>query len=159
MIASAFHAWERRLASVDQNRIVRPFEWGLDWIGLDAAAPDPAAAMKRYSAGAMSATDEFYTAPRLQTATFDGSRLEFESAVQSPHAENNRVTLRVFPGRLVMAHGRRARSLCFRSGTPTRAAMSACVRASHTSASPRSVWCCRITSAAGHPTFCAPTTS
>jgi hypothetical protein len=99
VIASAFHAWERRLASVDQNRIVRPFEWGLDWIGLDAAAPEPAAAMKRYAAGVMSATDEFYAAPRLQTSTFDGSRLEFESAVRTPHDENNRVTLRVFPGR------------------------------------------------------------
>ena len=56
MIARAFHAWERRLASVDQNRIVRPFEWGLDWLGLNTDTPDPAAAMSRYSAGAMSAT-------------------------------------------------------------------------------------------------------
>ena len=32
LIKSAFHAWERRLASVTTDRVVRPFDWGLDWI-------------------------------------------------------------------------------------------------------------------------------
>ena len=27
-----FHAWERRLASVTTDRVVRPFDWGLEWI-------------------------------------------------------------------------------------------------------------------------------
>ena len=38
-----FHAWERQLASVTKDRVVRPFEWGLDWIPQNghpaAAAP------------------------------------------------------------------------------------------------------------------------
>ena len=42
MIARGFHAWERRLASVDTNRIVRPFDWGLEWIELEP--PDDSAA-------------------------------------------------------------------------------------------------------------------
>jgi hypothetical protein len=99
VIARAFHAWERRLASVDQNRIIRPFEWGLDWIGLADDPADPAAAVSRYSTGVMAKSDEFYTAPRLSGADFDGSTLEFDSAVQSPHPENNRVRLTVFPAR------------------------------------------------------------
>ena len=32
MLEALFHAWERRLASVTTDRVVRPFEWGLDWI-------------------------------------------------------------------------------------------------------------------------------
>ena len=32
MLAPFFHAWERRLASVTKDRVVRPFDWGLDWI-------------------------------------------------------------------------------------------------------------------------------
>ena len=32
MLQAFFHAWERRLASVTKDRVVRPFEWGLDWI-------------------------------------------------------------------------------------------------------------------------------
>jgi hypothetical protein len=105
VIAHAFHAWERRLASVDQNRIIRPFEWGLDWLGLTSAERDPAAVLSAYASEVMSATDEFYAAPRLAAASFDGGRLEFESAVRSPHPENNRVSLRVFPAR--MRDGRR----------------------------------------------------
>ncbi len=99
MITRAFHAWERRLATVDQNRFARPFEWGLDWLGLPADTADPAAALSRYSRDAMAATDAFYSAPRLPAADFNGSELEFESAVTSPVAGNNRVRLRVFPAR------------------------------------------------------------
>ena len=47
----------------------------------------------------MAASDEFYTAPRLSSADFDGRQLEFDSAVQSPHSENNRVRLTVYPAR------------------------------------------------------------
>ena len=32
MLQAVFHAWERRLARVTTDRVVRPFEWGLDWI-------------------------------------------------------------------------------------------------------------------------------
>ncbi|HXT72174.1 MAG TPA: alpha/beta hydrolase family protein [Vicinamibacterales bacterium] len=99
MIAPAFHAWERRLASVDQNRFARPFEWGLDWLGLPADSSDPAATIARFSADAMAATDAFYAAPRLPASDFDGENLEFESAVTSPFPVNNRVRLRVFPAR------------------------------------------------------------
>ena len=46
MIARGFHLWERRLASVDTNRVVRPFEWGLEWLDLHAhEAPGPIAAI------------------------------------------------------------------------------------------------------------------
>jgi dienelactone hydrolase len=99
VIARAFHAWERRLASVDQNRVIRPFEWGLDWLGLTPESADPAAAISQYSTSVMAASDDFYAAPRLPGADFDGHQLEFESAVQSPHSENNRVRLTVFPAR------------------------------------------------------------
>ena len=32
MLQAFFHAWERRLSNVTKDRVVRPFEWGLDWI-------------------------------------------------------------------------------------------------------------------------------
>ena len=33
MISRFFHNWEHRLASISKDRVVRPFEWGTDWIG------------------------------------------------------------------------------------------------------------------------------
>ena len=100
MIGRVFHAWERHLASIDQNRVVRPFEWGLDWLSLDPASTDPAAAIGAYAARSLARSDEFYSAPRGDTFVTDGQRLEFESALKTPHAENNRVMLRIFPGRV-----------------------------------------------------------
>ena len=35
MLTRLFHAWEHRLASATKDRVVRPFDWGLDWL------PDP----------------------------------------------------------------------------------------------------------------------
>ena len=36
MIERYFHRWEQRLADVSRHeRIVRPFDWGEDWIDAD----------------------------------------------------------------------------------------------------------------------------
>ena len=40
MLQAFFHAWERRLASVTKDRVVRPFEWGLDWIPDNGHRPE-----------------------------------------------------------------------------------------------------------------------
>ena len=32
MIERFFHDWERRLASVSKDRVVRSFEWGEEWL-------------------------------------------------------------------------------------------------------------------------------
>ena len=47
MIERSIHAWERRLAGVDTNRAVLPFDWGLEWLGRNPASPDPAAERAR----------------------------------------------------------------------------------------------------------------
>ena len=113
MIARAFHSWERRLASVDTNRVVRPFEWGLEWIGLDPAAPDPAADVRAWAGRVMTETDAFYSPPVTRDfAAFalDGDTLRFPSAVESPHPANNTVVVRRFPAR-PSAEGPRRRAV------------------------------------------------
>jgi len=116
MIEAFFHAWERRLAAVTTDRVVRPFEWGLDWIGSDApaagdagmaadhAAPDDAAAPEPLSAWVtqvMADTDAFYTPEptseyTLGHAESNGDRiLSFPSALTTPHPKNNTVYCRL----------------------------------------------------------------
>ena len=98
MIAPLFHAWERRLASVDTNRIVRPFEWGLDWLGLDASGgTDPAAALTAWSARTMADTDAFFRATPADAYERRADVLTFSSAAATPHPENNLVRARIFP--------------------------------------------------------------
>lgn len=110
MIASTFHAWERRLASVDTNRVVRPFEWGLDWIDLDGngSASDPIARLQTWKTTVLAASDQFYSLPPNRDFTLDGDLLQFPSALTSPHPENNVVRARLFPARSKSGRRRRA---------------------------------------------------
>ena len=108
MIASLFHHWERRLAEVDTNRVVRPFEWGLEWVGLDPASPDPAAALSDWSRRTMADTDAFFREPQGTDYERRGDLLLFPSARVTPYPENNLVRVRVFPAEDRPARPRRA---------------------------------------------------
>ena len=103
MLQAFFHAWERQLASVSKDRVVRPFEWGLEWIpanGLPPGAP-PDQILERWIDHVMEDTDGFYTpgssdAYQLSAAGSDGDRiLTFPSAFTTPHPENNTVYCRL----------------------------------------------------------------
>jgi hypothetical protein len=98
VIARAFHGWERRLASAATDRIVRPFEWGLEWIDPHVGhVADPAAWLERWADGAIADSARFYHAPPCTDYALDGDRLRFPSAISTPHPENNVVHARYFP--------------------------------------------------------------
>ena len=108
MIESLFHAWERRLASVTTDRVVRPFDWGLDWIDPQQSAADDRSAHERLEAWVsrvMHDTDAFFAAPptrhySLSAADPHGERvLTFPTALATPHAANNTVHARLIPAR------------------------------------------------------------
>jgi hypothetical protein len=106
MLRTIFHAWERRLAAATKDRVIRPFEWGLDWAPPSTAAEGAeSAALSRWVAGVMTDTDAFYTPPptenyTLGAAAANGDRtLEFPSALETPHRTNNTVYCRLVPAR------------------------------------------------------------
>lgn len=99
MIARLFHDWERRLASVTTDRVVRPFEWGLDWLDLASHPGEPGAAMRAWAEEAARDSDRFYHVTPAAEYAFDGHRLIFDSAVTTPHPENNTVHARFFRAR------------------------------------------------------------
>ena len=101
MLAPFFHSWERRLADVANNRVVRPFDWGHDWFCAGQEAGD----LEQYVARVLNDTDSFYTpAPtdsyELRPAANDEpALLSFPSARSTPHPENNTVYARYFRAR------------------------------------------------------------
>ncbi|MGE3842779.1 MAG: alpha/beta hydrolase family protein [Vicinamibacterales bacterium] len=100
MLARVFHNWERRLHAATPNRVVRPFEWGLDW--LPDGAPDGRTALERagaWTTQVLEDSDDFYALPGPCRYEFDEStgHLTFPSALTTPHAENNTVHARFFP--------------------------------------------------------------
>jgi hypothetical protein len=98
VLQTAFHAWERWLASATTDRVVREFDWGLDWISGES---DVHAWVERV----MRDTDCFFTPPptteySLAARSSEGDRLlTFPSAFVTPHRENNTVYCRYFQAR------------------------------------------------------------
>lgn len=107
MLQAFFHAWERQLASVTKDRVVRPFDWGLDWIPQNGHPKTAAAheAVADWVSGVMADTDQFFApgstrAYTLAAPGLDGDRLlTFPSALDTPHHENNTVYTRLFEAR------------------------------------------------------------
>ena len=114
MITSLFHSWEHRLASATKNRVVRPFEWGLDWLTLEPGRPggpggqDPGLTVERYVEDVMRDTPAFFAPPPTSDFEFtpadperspggESGLLRFPSALTTPHPENNTVAARWFP--------------------------------------------------------------
>lgn len=104
-LSRLFHAWERRLASKTTNRVVRPFEWGLDWLpasnGVDGS--DDETRVNRWVDDVMRDPEAFFTPPPTADYAFEADAitgagtLRFPSAYLTPHAENNTVVGRWFP--------------------------------------------------------------
>jgi len=106
MLQVLFHAWERRLADVTKDRVVRPFEWGLDWVPSNGHPPDaePARVIGDWVSKAMADTDAFFTPPPTTDYSMrrepDGDVLTFPSAHETPHESNNTAYARFFPAKV-----------------------------------------------------------
>ena len=97
MLTRAFHNWERRLAAAAENRTVRPFDWGLEWVpDLPDVLGDPAVRLMAWADEALSRSQDFFAVTPGEYSV-DGDRLTFQSAVVTPHPENNTVIARFFP--------------------------------------------------------------
>jgi dienelactone hydrolase len=97
VIARVFHNWERRLAASATDRVVRPFEWGVDWIDRFEQPGDAGALLERWANDALASSEQFFEAARCSDYSLDGDRLTFSSAIVTPHPSNNTVRARYFP--------------------------------------------------------------
>src|SRR5579871_4016007 len=96
--------WERRLASRDTNRVVRPFEWGTEWLASIGHPHCPADAngnsadcVARFVDEAVRNSDHFYSYEPVRDFQLQGDVLTFTSPARSPYPQNNTVHARWFP--------------------------------------------------------------
>ncbi len=98
--------WETELCLRATDRVVRPFEYGLEWAGgwpcsrdfpLDGC--DPVEYIKRLNERAIASSREFFGYSPPRAFRLEGDWLEFTSAVKTPFPENNRARARWFPAR------------------------------------------------------------
>ncbi len=89
--------WENQLANRDSNRVVRPFEWGLDWLGLDESNGNSGNALARFSDASARDSERFFSYQPVEDFRLEKGTLSFTSPVESPHAENNTAYAEYFP--------------------------------------------------------------
>jgi hypothetical protein len=124
MLRSIISDWELKLASRDNNRRVRPFEWGIDHLEpeltaqLDVVQPSwrratcsvPASdrilsiddqearrIIFDFNDRGIAASDSIFGARRVAEYSYDGQWVSFTSPLPSSYTENNTVHARYFP--------------------------------------------------------------
>ena len=88
---------ERRHHARDNDRIVRPFDWGLSFLLDHVNGDEPRNVLTRYVDTVMQSSDDFYALPSIKDFQLSGEYLTWTSAVHTPSWENNLVRARYFP--------------------------------------------------------------
>jgi hypothetical protein len=84
--------WERKLATHDTNRVVRPFEWGTDWLAqLEFPRCCQAGSLPRFVDEALQDSERFFGYESPREFSLKDSRLTFRSPVLSGYPENDTV--------------------------------------------------------------------
>ena len=88
---------ERAYHQRDNNRVVRPFEWGLPYVLDHVNGDDPRHVLEQHTARVMKDSDAFYALPEIGDYRLTGDQLTWTSAVETPSRENNTAHARYFP--------------------------------------------------------------
>src|SRR5580765_229111 len=95
--------WENRLAFRATNRVVRPFEWGLDWtldwpaaVRLPRNGHGPYEYLDALNRMILENSDDFFGYEKPPQFELDGETLTFSSPVVTPHLANNLAHARWF---------------------------------------------------------------
>ena len=99
-------SWEERLCFRATNRVVRHFEWGLDWAGDWPCAdkyPKNGDGVEDYVSKlnqiAVRESNDFFAYQRPDDFRLDDGILRFRSPVNTPYPENNTVHAQWFPAK------------------------------------------------------------
>lgn len=91
------HRRERWYHNRDNNRLVRPFDWGLSYVLEHVNGDDPRDVLTQHAAQVMQTSDDFYALPEISDYRLDGDQLTWTSAIETPSVENNTARARYFP--------------------------------------------------------------
>jgi dienelactone hydrolase len=98
LLGRLIHAQERQRAARDTNRIVRPFEWGTQFIHPHARnGDDPRRIFEQHTEEALRRSEDFYRLPPVEDYRLAGDSLTWTSGVETPSVVNNTARARFFP--------------------------------------------------------------
>ena len=96
----AIRRYEHRRWTTDDNRMVRPFEWGLEHVNGSTVSRDPRLFFAEYASEVIARSEEWYAPAEVTDYAIDsGNVLTFTSPLTSPWLENNTVHAQLFAAR------------------------------------------------------------
>jgi len=96
----AIRRYEHRRWTNDDNRMVRPFEWGIEHIQSLNGTGDPRIFLAEYASEAIARSREWFAPGTVRDYRLDGDNvLTFTSPLTSPWPENNTVYAQFCPAR------------------------------------------------------------
>lgn len=99
LLARWMHARERWFSQRDNNRVVRPFEWGASFVREHVNGDDPRHIFREHTREVMRDSAKFYALPPVADYKLTGQLLTWTSAVKTPSPENNIARARFFPAK------------------------------------------------------------
>jgi len=96
---SYMHRREHWYHQRDNNRLVRQFDWGLEFVVDHVNGDDPRNVLKEHTARVMQSSADFYALPEIHDYRLDGDQLTWTSAIETPSIENNTARARFFPAK------------------------------------------------------------
>jgi dienelactone hydrolase len=96
--------WENKLCFRSNNRVVRPFDWGIDWTRdwpISQKVPqnghDPETYLRILNEEIIRSSEEFFAYEKPRDFRLENGIVRFTSAVRTPHPANNVVHGMWFP--------------------------------------------------------------
>ena len=97
MLGRLISARERHLSQRDKNRVVRPFEWGTEFIREHPNGHDPRLIFEQHAEEVLARSEQFYGLPDVRDFRLSDNLLTWTSVIKTPSAENNLARARFFP--------------------------------------------------------------
>jgi hypothetical protein len=106
VLSRIFFLWEKNLSQRDTNRKIRPFEWGLEFLGDPSMQGDSKRHLMEYARKAVAESDAYHSYEAVKDWHLDGNHLTFTSSLPTIYPKNNTVHGWHFPadsnGRVVL---------------------------------------------------------
>ncbi|NJM52582.1 MAG: abhydrolase domain-containing 18, partial [Blastocatellia bacterium] len=97
MLKRYMHKRERYFAYLNDNRVVRPFGWGMEFVTDNVNGKNPHEFFRKYAKNAIENSDEYFNLTDISDYQLEENNLTWTSAVITPSIENNTAYAKFFP--------------------------------------------------------------
>ena len=97
MLSRIFYSWEQRLSQRDNNRTVRDFEWGLEFLPEGRTSEDPRLHMLEFARKAVEESDAYHAYAPVRDWQVQERHLTFTTPSPTIYPKNNTVHAWHFP--------------------------------------------------------------